>query len=350
MQVNPRSLTIGALVALTTLGCGGSEGKDSPSTEPHHSGLETGQPGPAIEWSTALSADTRGAWLSVWGSSADDVWIVGGQPDAGVVLRGSGTSFSQQTLPSTVPILNWVHGTGPDDVWVGGVQGTLLHFDGTAWTDLSLPVDEAIWGLYAVASDDVYAVGGTSAWGGDTAMAMHFDGAEWSEIPIPSELGGPTNLFKVHGVSATEIWMVGVGGVAMVGSGLDFAPAPTGVSADLVTANAAFGPLVVVGGRGTGVVMEGDGTGGLHATAQANAGLSGVMVYPSGVAVVVGELTYSGLYNIETDELVDVLGSTNDILHATWGTPGAMMYAVGGNLNTSEDHFKGLVLTATAPQ
>ncbi len=344
------------VVAGLLLVLGGCSGKSEDTGSrvyadlPTGDGGDSGTTGPAIDWSPAITADARGAWLSVWGSSADDVWIVGGQPDAGVVLRGSGDQFSPVVLPVTVPILNWVHGTGPDDVWVGGIAGTLLHWDGATWTDHSQPVEEAIWGLYALAPDDVYAVGGASAWGGSTALALHYDGTAWTALDIPAQLEGPTNLFKVHAVSPDEVWAIGVGGVAMVGAGTSFAAAPTGIAADLVTANAAHGPLVVVGGRGTGVILEADGAGGLQRTVQAGAGLNGVMVYPSGTAVVVGELGYSGLYSIADDTLDEVLGSTSDVLHATWGTPGGTMYAVGGNLYTSSDSFQGVVLTAPAPE
>jgi hypothetical protein len=346
-----------AVLALWALGCSGKtepddasgDPSDTDTDEPGDSG-DSGSPGPAIAWSPVVSDDARGAWLSVWGSAADDVWIVGGQPESGVVLRGSGSDFTEVVLPREVPILNWVHGTGADDVWIGGVSGTLLHWDGSDWTDHSLGVEEAVWGVFAVAPDDVYAVGGESAWGGETALARHYDGTSWSEVVVPDELSAPSNLFKVHAVSPTEVWAIGVGGVAMVGSGTSFAPAPTGVAADLVTANASHGPLVVVGGRGTGVIMEADGAGGLASSVQAGAGLNGVMVYPSGVAVVVGELGYSGLFDLETDELTDVLGSSNDVLHATWGVPGGTMYAVGGNLYTTADSFEGIVLTAEAPE
>mgnify|MGYP002065501325 CR=1 FL=1 len=73
-----------------------------------------------------MDAAPEGALMSVWGTAADDVWVVGGQPDAGVVLRGSGDRFIRHELPPGTPMLDWVHGTSPDDVWVAGLAGTLL--------------------------------------------------------------------------------------------------------------------------------------------------------------------------------------------------------------------------------
>jgi hypothetical protein len=66
-----------------------------------------------------LGQAPEGALLSVWGPSADDVWIAGGQPEAGVIFRGSGSTFETMSVPADTPMLNWVHGTGADDVWVG---------------------------------------------------------------------------------------------------------------------------------------------------------------------------------------------------------------------------------------
>ena len=93
--------------------------------------------------------------------------------------------------------------------------------------------------------------------------------------------------------------------------------------------------------------VEGDG---LAVKVQAQAGLNGVQVLPSGDAVVVGEAGYSALYDIETDTLTSVLPVTRDVLHATWGLPGSELIAVGGNLFTSEDTFLGTILIAPSPE
>lgn len=343
------------LAAALSLGaCSGDKdspagGTGDPGTTTTTGTTDTAQ---ADGWAPVLEDDDRGAFLSVWGPSADDVWIVGGQPETGVVLRGSGDTFTEQPLPEGTPLLNWVHGTAEDDVWVGGLAGTLLHWNGTDWTDHTLEIEEAIWGVYARSATEVYAVGGDSAYGGSTAVAQAFDGTTWQALAIPPELDGLENLFKVHD-DGTDIWMVGYRGAAMRGSAAGgFVAAPTGTSADLVTANRSpgEGPMVVVGGRGTGVVFEPDGSGGLTQVATAIAGLSGVQVFPSGEAVVVGELGYIGRYTVGSGTVVDDDVLTQDVLHAAWGTAGDSVYAVGGNLYTTEDFFHGVVLRGPAPE
>lgn len=313
-------------------------------------GAETGDAGEVLQWEVLIEDDAAGAWLSAWGLSQDDVWVVGGQPEVGAIRRGPIDDLDLLELPFEVPLLNWVHGAAADDVWVGGIHGTVLHWDGASWSDHSLDIEEAIWGVYAVSSTEVYAVGGESGFGGEDAVLLRLEGDAWARIDLPAEVEGLSNLFKVHH-DGTDLWMVGFRGVALRGDGQTMQAVPTGTTADLVTANRPVegGPLLVVGGRGTGVVAEVSGDA-LSVTAQAQAGLNGVQVYPSGNAVVVGEAGFSGLYEPDSDTLTDVLPVTQDVLHATWGQAGGRMLAVGGNLFTSDDTFLGTILIADAPE
>jgi len=310
---------------------------------------DTADTGPAIAWEAVAEDVAEGAFLSVWGASGEDVWIVGGQHDAGHVLRGSGSDWTAQALPDGTPLLNWVHGTSSSDVWVAGLSGTLLHWDGSGWTDHSVDTEAAFWGLYAHEDGEVIAVGGESRWGGEAAMIHRYDGSDWAAVALPDKAKGLTNLFKVSH-DGSQYWIVGAGGAALAGDGESFSSVATGYAGDLVTVDRppGGGDVVVVGGRGTGVVMEPGGDG-LSLSAQTNAGLNGVQIYGS-TAVVVGERGYSALFDTESDTVEEVFGITLDILHATWGEAGHKMYAVGGNLNTAEEYFHGVILVADAPE
>ena len=345
-----RALPILLFSSLASFACNGKGDDSAPPGSDGTDGADGTVDAPAIEWEVWVEGDPTGAWLSAWGPDESAVWVVGGQPEVGAVLHGPLDDLQSLAVPDGTPLLNWAHGTSDTDVWVGGVAGTILHWDGAAWSDHSLDIEEAIWGTYAVSSTEVYAVGGASGFGGEDAVALSWDGSGWTRLDLPAEIGDLSNLFKVHH-DGEHLWMVGHQGVALRLDGDTLIAVSTGTTADLVTANrpAAGGPMVVVGGRGTGVVVEPNGDG-LAVTAQTQAGLNGVQVYPSGVAVVVGEAGYSALYDLETDTVTPVLPITRDVLHATWGVPGGRMLAVGGNLFTSDDTFVGTLLLAPAPE
>jgi hypothetical protein len=68
-------------------------------------------------------------------------------------------------------ILNTVWGSSENDIWVGGERGTLLHWDGLAWTfnDFTTEWVIALWGTGA---SDVWALLGNCA-------TYRFDGNAW---------------------------------------------------------------------------------------------------------------------------------------------------------------------------
>lgn len=296
-----------------------------------------------------LDSVPEGGLWSAWGPASDDIWVVGGQADEGVVLRGDRAGFTPLSLPEDTPLLNWVHGTSAEDVWVGGLYGTLLHWDGADWSDYSVDVDEAFWGLYAVSPSEVYAVGGLSGWAGRRRLAMAFDGNEWTDIPLPSELEDLTALFKVH-YDGHDVWMVGAQGTALVGGPDAFERVPTGVSLDLSTVHSrGDGQVVAVGGRETGLIMMGNRVDGLVEVGQAPSRLFGVHVFGTGDVVVSGMRGYLGRFSLDEPTVVTLPSPTEQILHAVYGHDGGRVYSVGGNIGSISDDFTGIVLSAKAP-
>lgn len=307
---------------------------------------ETDEPA-VITWEAALEDDDRGAYLMAWHDGASEVWVVGGQPEAGIVLKGTASSLQAVALPEDTPLLNWVHGTGPDDVWVGGLSGTVLHWDGTAWEDRSLPIEEAVWGVHAVSATEVWAVGGTSAWGGEAAQIHQWSGGAWTSPDLPEVLDGLGNLFKAFD-DGTDLWACGFqGAVVRTSDGQRVDAVATGYAQDIVTVHGLPGQdPIFVGGRGTGAILEVDGEG-LSVAATARSGLSGVHVMDDGRAVVVGERGFAGLYDPSTDELIEAEVLTEDVLHGVVVDGDGRIWAAGGNLYTAGDAFLGSVWVGT---
>src|SRR6266545_1445353 len=115
----------------------------------------------------------------------------------------------------------------PTDAWAVGeytvdgyaAERTLIqHYDGTAWTIVDSPnytfpgAYNALLGVAAVASNDVWAVGGAPFAGvGGRGLLLHFDGVSWSLRPGPPnfEFWASSTRNGVVAVSAGDVWAVG---------------------------------------------------------------------------------------------------------------------------------------------
>jgi len=103
--------------------------------------------------------------------------------------------------PSGTPrILQGVWGTGPTDVFAVGAGGTILHWDGAAWTPMSSPTSKSLGAVWGSSTSDVFAVGA----GG---TIVHWDGASWSAMSSPTD----ANLLGVWGSGYRDVYAVGPG-------------------------------------------------------------------------------------------------------------------------------------------
>jgi hypothetical protein len=82
--------------------------------------------------------------FGVWGTSANDLWTVGGnllmQASSGVIYHFNGMSWTRQDLstasPNGVPLVFKVWGRSETEVYAVGFFGLILRFNGTIWTRL----------------------------------------------------------------------------------------------------------------------------------------------------------------------------------------------------------------------
>lgn len=169
-----------------------------------------------------------------------DIWAVGQRygrtnpfGDTTLTMHFNGRAWSQVKSPNPLSgndtDQNWltsVSVVAANDVWAVGRYGNhdlstpdqtlIVHWNGAHWTVVPSPdpggssVDNDLWGVAAVASDDVWAVGGVGAFLDpqfSSPLALHWDGSHWTQIGVSAPAAG--ELFGVAaepagaGLSAT---------------------------------------------------------------------------------------------------------------------------------------------------
>jgi hypothetical protein len=148
-------------------------------------------------WTEIRLPDSFDGLSGVWGSSPSDVYVVGGK--AGLAFAEHWDGVAWRPLDTTLTDqLTVVYGTSATDVFIGGMKGEAVHFDGARWT--KTPTDTiAPFRAIAGARDDVFAATGTGV--------IRWDGARWSPLRIPSGL----NVRAIATVG-TSVWFGGGGG------------------------------------------------------------------------------------------------------------------------------------------
>jgi hypothetical protein len=147
-------------------------------------------------------------FFGLWGSGPDDVYAVGGnltQPTGGAaVLRYDGSAWTSVALPAAAAAtiaMYKVWGTSADDVWVCGLSGIVLHWDGADWTQVPTGTTQPLFTIAGSSSDDVWAVGGAG-----NGIALHWDGSSFVDR-------SPAFVETLQGV------VVGADGAVVVGWG-----------------------------------------------------------------------------------------------------------------------------------
>jgi hypothetical protein len=292
---------------------------------------------PPANWEPAFDATDLGWMMSGWGPGDGTLWVVGGQLQNGRIFHQDAAGWNEVDIGVSVSLLNWVHGTSRSDVFAGGNDGSILHFDGTTWTLQPTPTDEPVWGLWAVSPDDVWAVGGDVA-SSNPPFVLHYDGQAWSAATLPSIVRpGVHALFKAWGATADDVYMVGQNGVVLHYDGQSFTELFVGVSQDLIGIwGTGAADVVIVGGRGTAEIVHYDGDQWQKAPASALPGLNGVWTRSPGVAHAVGVNGTVIRVNPATLEVTPETAPTSLDLHGVFADARGQLIALGANFVVPE--------------
>ncbi|MFN8459698.1 MAG: alpha/beta hydrolase-fold protein [Anaerolineae bacterium] len=249
---------------------------------------------------------------SIWGSSASDVFAVG---QLGTIVHYDGSAWSP--LESrTAKNFTGVWGSSPNDVFVTGTSGAILHYDGIAWSKMDSGWTMGIMGVWGSSSSDVFAVG-------EGGIILHYDGAAWS--PIPS--GVFETLTGVWGSSGSDVFVVGGDGRILHYDGQTWSPMPSGTTEQLWGVWGSSGTDVfAVGDFGT--ILHYDGQAWSPMAISAAKKLSGVRgssssdVFASGAEGTI--LHYDGSAWLPLNSGVSV-----QEIAGVWGNSGSDVFAVG---------------------
>ena len=281
---------------------------------------------------TIVDAGLPAALISIWGSSADDIWAVGAEPEDGagpLVFHFDGSSW-RRIDTGRIGDLWWVFGFEGGPVFMGGEGGMLLRWEGNRLSRMQPPGNGTVFGIWGVSPDDLWAVGGNVI---DGAFVWRYDGERWREAEgFPAEQYKGHSMFKVWGRSAEDVWMVGTKGLALHYRGGEILRVPTGVTQTLFTVHGNSSRAVAVGGAGAdGKLLQQDGGGWIDVTPPDTPHIIGVhMTEQEGYAVGVGSTVSS--WDGKRWRKVETGIDLSEAFHTVWIDPDGGVWAVGGRV------------------
>ncbi|MCB9702173.1 MAG: hypothetical protein H6711_09780 [Myxococcales bacterium] len=291
------------------------------------------EPPPAEDTWQRVASGLPGALLSVWGTSASDVWAVGGDARDGsgpTVLRFDGMQWSRVSTGQAQGNLWWVFGFAGGPVYVGGEGGVILRYQDGAFTPMTTPGTATVFGIWGASPDDVWAVGGASESSG--GFAWRLSGDAWVDEPsLPADVATSAAIWKIHGAAPDDAWLVGANGVALHWDGATLTQRDTGIGSSLFTVHAADGRVAAVGGSASGFIVELAGDQWNNVTPDPPpTGLAGVTLGDDGFGVAVG--TFGAVYTRSMEGWAPAeLGFTiNQNFHGSWIDDAGGVWAVGG--------------------
>jgi hypothetical protein len=154
---------------------------------------------------------------AIYGFAPNDVWAVGehiytnyNPPpnflDSSLIIHYDGGKWTEFRPPSG-RLLQAVWGSKPNDVWAGGLDGTLYYFDGVTWKAVS--IGKKVWFLNfgGFTSSDVYAMAyelDSGVMDSTFQYVWHWDGTTWSIRDFYVETFGNEDKFGTSSLFAVE--------------------------------------------------------------------------------------------------------------------------------------------------
>lgn len=302
---------------------------------------------PSYTWSEAFPAFDVGWFLSVAGSSGDDLYAVGGAPTAGVIYQYDGKAWTEVEHGLDLPLMNWVHSLDSDTAVMVGNAGTIVRVDQGTWTLEDSGTDQDLWGVWGESPDDLWAVGGQGRSDGQQTV-LRFQNGAWTDVTPTLERPGVFAFFKVWGTSASDVFIVGQRGAILHWNGTELVEQSAGTSDDLIALwGVAPDRIVAVGGRNNGVIAIYDGTEWTSESLAPLPGLNGIWMRNEARAHVAGNNGTLGIVDLETLDVATANITTDLAFHAVFGDSDNTLTGVGGNFMFANGPYNGIVYSRT---
>jgi hypothetical protein len=166
-------------------------------------------------WSVATqlpgSSQDSGQVTDITAFSDSNVWVYGGAGfTSGLgTWHYDGNTWTQQTDSSAG--IDFASAVSPTDIWAVGTDGTapenaLVNYNGTAWQPVT---SSALTGLsfghiLAISATNVWVAAASPAGTANTFL-MHFDGSSWSQVTLPLTI----NISELASDGQGGIWVTG---------------------------------------------------------------------------------------------------------------------------------------------
>jgi hypothetical protein len=156
--------------------------------------------------------------------ASNNVWAVGYTSDGGLsqtlVEHWDGNNWSVIPSPNVPDQHNSLFAVaavpGTNELWAVGRADPstpfILHWNGTQWSIVPGPPSGTVpllYGVAAVSTNDVWAVGWTGGKSGPVTLTMHWDGSKWSVVPSPNPSSTSNYLHGVTALATNDVWAVG---------------------------------------------------------------------------------------------------------------------------------------------
>ena len=145
--------------------------------------------------------------------SPTDVWSVNDNGDA---VNFNGSTFTTTKLPITTTLpdldMNSISGSSASDIWAAGTASTegvlrqrvapvLEHFNGSTWSNVTVPITGGL--------GDVVAITPTDAWAIDGGSVIQWNGTTWSVVNATTQTGAAVVGSAFAALSPTDVWLGG---------------------------------------------------------------------------------------------------------------------------------------------